>query len=36
MNDFEIRELYNQVQKMEDRLKHIEDICQCKAESDEK
>ena len=36
MNDMEVRELYNQVQKMEARLEHIEDICQCKAESDEK
>ena len=25
MNDFELRELYNQVQSMELRLKHMED-----------
>ena len=26
MNDFELNELYNQVQKMEARLKHMEDM----------
>ena len=36
MNDYELEELYIQVQKMEARLEHIEDICQCKVESDEK
>jgi len=36
MNDFEIRKLYDQVQKMEDRLKHIEDICECEEDGQEK
>jgi len=35
MNDIEVRELYDQVQAMEERLKHIEDICQCKEDGEE-
>jgi hypothetical protein len=36
MNDIEVRDLYEQVQKMEDRLKHIEDICQGEEDGQEK
>ena len=36
MNDMEVRELYNQVQKMELRLKDMEDICRCKEMSEDK
>jgi len=36
MNDFELSELYDQVQKMEARLEHIEDICRCKEDGEEK
>ena len=35
MNDIEVRKLHDQVQKMELRLKHMENIIDCKTDEEE-